>query len=75
MNEKAVLYVAIIVAVFVLVISIAAMAQPKYTQSDYQKMKSVEVPNDNCATPAGYTDADWKQHMSHHPDQYAECLK
>ena len=32
-----------------------------------------ELP-DKCKTPPGYTDEDWKQHMNHHPDQYAECL-
>lgn len=29
---------------------------------------------DKCQTPPGYTDKDWQEHMSHHPDQYAECL-
>lgn len=28
-----------------------------------------------CATPPGYTDEQWREHMSHHPDRYAECLK
>jgi len=29
---------------------------------------------DKCAAPAGYTDESWVEHMSHHPDRYAECL-
>ena len=30
--------------------------------------------SDKCATPPGYTDAEWQEHMGHHPDRYAECL-
>jgi len=29
---------------------------------------------DKCATPDGYEDAQWREHMSHHSDQYMECL-
>ena len=29
---------------------------------------------DLCATPAGKTDEAWIEHMSHHPNVYAECL-
>jgi len=41
---------------------------------NYQKFVSSQVPGNPCATPPGYTDAEWRQHMSHHPDQYAQCL-
>lgn len=75
MSEKLVLYAAIIFAVFLLAVSVVAVMQPKYVQDDYQKAKASEIPGDKCATPPDYTDADWKEHMSHHPDQYAECLK
>lgn len=30
--------------------------------------------NDICETPAGYTDEEWREHMSHHPDRYKDCL-
>ncbi len=30
---------------------------------------------DKCAPQAGYTEQEWNEHMSHHPDAYAECLK
>ena len=75
MSEKAALYIAIVIGMFVLAISVAAMSQPKYVQSDYEKAKAAEIPDDKCATPPGYTDQKWKEHMGHHPDQYAECLK
>lgn len=30
--------------------------------------------DDICATPPGYTDQQWIEHMGHHPDRYAKCL-
>ncbi|MCR4327728.1 MAG: hypothetical protein NUV46_04060 [Nanoarchaeota archaeon] len=29
---------------------------------------------EKCAVPAGYTEQDWYEHMSHHPGIYGECL-
>ncbi len=29
---------------------------------------------DKCSPPAGYEEEDWREHMSHHPDIYRECL-
>lgn len=37
------------------------------------QMFGAEQP-DKCATPEGYTDAEWQEHMGHHPDQYRKCL-
>lgn len=42
--------------------------------SNYTSAVSSEL-NNICATPSGYTDKEWIEHMSHHPDRYAECLK
>ena len=42
--------------------------------TDYQKALSDEDPTDICKTPAGYTDDEWKEHMSHHPDRYQQCF-
>lgn len=33
--------------------------------------KSVE---EKCKPDAGYTEQEWREHMSHHPDIYKECL-
>ena len=41
--------------------------------ANFQKFAEAELP-DKCKTPPGYTDADWKEHLGHHPDRYAECL-
>lgn len=63
-----------------LVIVLAFMLAPTgkspatFTQADYQQAKAAENPNDPCATPPGYTDASWREHMGHHPDQYKQCL-
>lgn len=32
-----------------------------------------ELP-EKCKMEEGYTPEEWKEHMSHHPDIYAECL-
>ncbi len=45
------------------------------TQANYLKAIQAQNPVNVCETPAGYTDAQWREHMSHHPNQYAECLK
>ncbi|MBI2545532.1 MAG: hypothetical protein HYW22_02995 [Candidatus Aenigmarchaeota archaeon] len=46
----------------------------KFYGSNYSNAVSSELAN-KCATPSGYTDATWREHMSHHPDTYVECLK
>jgi len=43
------------------------------TQENYNKALESEL-TDKCATPEGYTDESWAEHMSHHPDRYEECL-
>ena len=34
------------------------------------------ISEDKCSPPAGsdYTEESWREHMSHHPDIYKECL-
>ncbi len=51
----------------------AAAASLQDNGSNFQKFVAAELP-DKCKTPPGYSDADWKQHLGHHPDRYAECL-
>ncbi len=40
----------------------------------YNKAIAAENPADKCAVPQGYDEQSWKEHMSHHPDRYKECL-
>lgn len=72
-NEKFVLYMILAVIFLVLVFSITSIFKKGYTEEDYNKFVSAEQ-QDKCATPEGYTDEEWKEHMGHHPDRYKECL-
>ncbi|MBI2579139.1 MAG: hypothetical protein HYW26_05485 [Candidatus Aenigmarchaeota archaeon] len=75
-KEKIFTYVlagAIAVLVAVLLWSLLQPA-PDYYGASYERAKQSKL-SDKCATPSGYTDAQWREHMGHHPDQYAECFK
>lgn len=72
-TENLVLY--LVLAIVLIGLLFAVINVVKITNgSSYQKAFSAEDPSDICATPSGYTDADWKEHMGHHPDRYKECL-
>lgn len=43
------------------------------TPENFSQAVQSELP-DKCDTPGGYTDEQWLEHMSHHPDRYQECL-
>ncbi len=43
------------------------------TPESYRQAVSAEL-EDKCQTPDGYTDDEWQEHMSHHPDRYKECF-
>jgi hypothetical protein len=45
----------------------------EHTDESFERAKEAQI-EDPCATPEGYTDESWKQHMGHHPDQYKDCL-
>lgn len=30
--------------------------------------------DDKCSPQPGYTEESWREHMSHHPDIYEDCL-
>jgi hypothetical protein len=45
----------------------------KHTDESFERAKEAQT-EDPCATPKGYTDESWRQHMGHHPDQYKDCL-
>lgn len=82
LSHKTLLYVAIgVIVIALLVLNVYAFSRPGSSSSGVEKtaenfdaFKAAENPADKCAAPAGYTDEQWKEHMGHHPDQYAECL-
>ncbi len=75
--EIIILSLAGVVTLFVLTFSLVPTARSRYarTPENYARAKAAEVENDPCATPPGYTDAEWQEHLGHHPDQYSDCLK
>lgn len=62
----------LLIAVSMLTVSTAPPIQN--TPQNFQAFVSAEL-DDECATPEGYTDEEWQQHMSHHPDRYSNCLE
>lgn len=72
-SENILLYGILIIVIIALIFSISTFFSKGYSQSDYNKFVSAEGA-DKCKTPEGYADQEWKEHMSHHPDRYKECL-
>lgn len=35
---------------------------------------SSKTGTDKCSPAPGYTEAEWREHMSHHPSIYKDCL-
>ena len=68
------LYLMLAVIIVGLVWTAYGFFKQPYTDTQYQNALDSENILDICATPAGYTDQEWKEHMSHHPDRYAQCL-
>ncbi len=61
------------VTVILLVSVIGYEIYQKNYSANYSNFVSSEL-EDKCSTPSGYTDETWREHMSHHPDRYEECL-
>jgi len=68
-----ILYGLLAIVIIALIFSISTFFNKSYSQQDYGKFVSAES-EDKCKTPEGYTDKEWKEHMSHHPDRYKGCL-
>lgn len=74
-GRKLLLFMSVIIAITISAsfALLSIMSPARHTQANYEKAISVQL-DDKCATPPGYTDESWKEHMSHHPDMYEECL-
>lgn len=66
-TEHLILIILIILALSILIISIFPGTNPIT-----KIFKSGD--NDKCKASEGYSEQEWKEHMSHHPDIYADCL-
>lgn len=68
MDKKIILYVLaglLVIALIVLTF---------FPNMIYAIKDSGKTGEDKCATPEGQTDGGWREHMSHHPNIYKECL-
>ena len=71
MKNNIILYIVLVLVV----IGVAYSVYSVFKTANYNKFVQAENPGDICQTPAGYTDQQWYEHMTHHPDRYKECLK
>ena len=53
---------------------LGTLGRPDGQLLNYSEGKQAEDPTNPCLPPAGYTEAEWREHMGHHPDQYKQCL-
>ncbi len=68
-------YVVIVLAIIAFSLAIYYFFKVQYFGADYLRAIESENPSDKCSTPDGYTRESWREHMSHHPDRYRECLE
>lgn len=68
MNKNIILYV--IVGLLLLGILIMTF----FPNMIYAFKDSGKSGEDLCKVPEGQTEEGWREHMSHHPNVYAECL-
>ena len=79
-NEKIVLIlfsIIIIASVAIMLYTLLPTSAPvlENNGTNFQAYAARADPNDICAVPTGTDPEEWKEHLSHHPDIYAECLK
>ncbi|MEK6835681.1 MAG: hypothetical protein AABX55_01545 [Nanoarchaeota archaeon] len=72
-SENIILYILLGLILIILVFSLSTLFNKDYSQEQYNTFVSAEL-EDKCKTPSDYTDQEWIEHMSHHPDRYKECL-
>lgn len=68
MNQKVILYVILGIVILILIIFTLF---PGTIRAWKDSGKSTE---DKCKPAPGYTEEEWREHMSHHPNIYSECL-
>ena len=74
-SDKLFLYgIVFVVALAAIGFAYFSLAGNGHTEAKYQSAVAAENTADVCATPLGYTDEQWREHMGHHPDKYKQCL-
>lgn len=79
-NEKivfALLVAVLAVAVLLVAFSVTGFFAPglENNTANFQQLSNQENTEDICAVPPGADPVQWKEHLGHHPDKYAQCLK
>jgi hypothetical protein len=74
-GKEIVLYAALALVLAVLAFGVYTLTQQPQGKALNAAQAFSDELADICATPEGYTDASWREHMSHHPDRYAKCLR
>lgn len=80
-KEKILLVGVLAVGLAVLAFGIASTVKPtgnavlQNTQENFKTLSGKQIAEDKCAVPPGTDPQQWREHLSHHPDLYAECLK
>jgi len=69
MNKKIILYA--VVGILVLGLLVLTF----FPGITYAIRDSGKIGEDICSPESGYTPESWYEHMSHHPNIYAKCLK
>jgi len=69
MDKKIILYVLIGIAI------LGILVMTFFPNWIYAVRDSGSSGEDKCSPPAGQTEEAWREHMSHHPDIYKECLE
>lgn len=73
-NNSVLVYAVIVLLIIAISFAVYSLLKLRYYGANYVRAIQSENPSDKCKTPPGYTDEAWKEHMSHHPDRYRECL-
>lgn len=68
MDKKIILYV--IIGLLILGILLLTF----FPNIIYAWKDSSKTGNKKCSPPPGQTEESWKEHMSHHPNIYKDCL-
>ncbi len=68
------IYIALVAIAAIFIFTVYVYYQT-YFGTEYTRAVSSQNTNNICQVPLGYTEEAWKEHMSHHPDQYRECLR
>jgi len=75
MENKLTIAIILFVAIFLGFVAYEiSVINSSHSETKFEAALAAENPEDKCATPEGYTDEEWREHMGHHPDMYGECL-